>query len=284
DGATTTFTTTGAFTLTPGGAVILGDGGDTMSINTSDWDIGTDGALTGVSFDANGTGNSITNIENADFAVDTLDFTAFDDTMELDVATSITGAAGEVFSLVRTGTAAATENGMTLTFTAGIGDGSDVYSALNLGVTSADQSASSDKVYALNIANLASADAQGDEVAINIGTGWDTGIAFGTNAIDGTYFDVAAMNGAVSMGQPDDSNIPALTVSMHSVSGSIIDADYITETQTGAISALDIDLTNLTNDNANNLYGIMLNDFEPMAMPLISEKRLMEQWSLVEMM
>ncbi|HAU66181.1 TPA: hypothetical protein DCW61_02425 [Candidatus Uhrbacteria bacterium] len=217
--------------------------------------------MTGISFDANGAGNSITNIENADFTVDTLDFTAFDDTMELDVATSITGTAGEIFSLVRTGTAAATENGMTLTFTAGVGDGSDVYSALNLGVTSADQSASSDKVYALNIANLASADAQGDETAINIGTGWDTGIAFGTNAIDGTYFDVAAMNGAVSMGQPDDSNIPALTVSMHSVSGSIIDADYITETQTGAISAVDIDLTNLTNDNANNLYGIMLNDF-----------------------
>ncbi|KKR84085.1 MAG: hypothetical protein UU31_C0010G0001, partial [Candidatus Uhrbacteria bacterium GW2011_GWA2_41_10] len=48
DGATTTFTTTGAFTLTPGGAVILGDGGDTMSINTSDWDIGTTGDMSGI--------------------------------------------------------------------------------------------------------------------------------------------------------------------------------------------------------------------------------------------
>src|SRR3989339_181347 len=252
-----------ALTVSAGGtgALTLGDAGSTTAITSSDWAVDAAGAITGASFDANGAGNSLTNVENADLAADTLDFTAFDDTMELDVATSITGAAGEIFSLVRTGTAAATENGMTLTFTAGVGDGSDVYSALNLGVTSADQSASSDKVYALNIANLASADAQGDEVAINIGTGWDTGIAFGANAIDGTYFDVAAMNGAVSMGQPDDSNIPALTVSMHSVSGSIIDADYITETQTGAISAVDIDLTNLTNDNANNLYGIMLNDF-----------------------
>jgi len=49
DGASTTFTTTGAFTLTPGGAVTLGDGGDTMYINSSDWDISTAGAMTGIS-------------------------------------------------------------------------------------------------------------------------------------------------------------------------------------------------------------------------------------------
>jgi cytoskeletal protein CcmA (bactofilin family) len=63
DGVSTTFTTTGAFTLTPGGAVILGDGGDTMAIDTSDWDISATGAITGVSFDANGTGNSISNVD-----------------------------------------------------------------------------------------------------------------------------------------------------------------------------------------------------------------------------
>jgi hypothetical protein len=48
DGATTTFTTTGAFTLTPGGAVTLGDGGDTMVINTSDWDISATGDMTNI--------------------------------------------------------------------------------------------------------------------------------------------------------------------------------------------------------------------------------------------
>src|SRR5690606_1450601 len=48
DGASTTFTTTGAFTLTPGGAVLLGDNGDTMQINTSDWDVSTTGDLTGI--------------------------------------------------------------------------------------------------------------------------------------------------------------------------------------------------------------------------------------------
>ena len=35
DGATTTFTTTGAFSLTPGGSITLGDGGDTTTINTT---------------------------------------------------------------------------------------------------------------------------------------------------------------------------------------------------------------------------------------------------------
>jgi glycine cleavage system H lipoate-binding protein len=48
DGASTAFVTTGAFTLTPGGAVLLGDGGDTLQINSSDWDISTTGDLTGI--------------------------------------------------------------------------------------------------------------------------------------------------------------------------------------------------------------------------------------------
>ncbi|MFH1392655.1 MAG: hypothetical protein ABIG90_03210, partial [bacterium] len=45
DGASTTFTITGAFTLTPGGAVLLGDGGDTMQINSSNWAMDTSGNL-----------------------------------------------------------------------------------------------------------------------------------------------------------------------------------------------------------------------------------------------
>ena len=48
DGASTTFTTTGAFTLTPGGAVTLGDGGDTLSLSSSDWAIGATGDMTGI--------------------------------------------------------------------------------------------------------------------------------------------------------------------------------------------------------------------------------------------
>lgn len=48
DGASTTFTTTGAFTLTPGGAVLIGDGGDTLQINSSDWDISATGDMTNI--------------------------------------------------------------------------------------------------------------------------------------------------------------------------------------------------------------------------------------------
>ena len=55
DGASTTFTTTGAFTLTPGGAVAIGDGGDTLSLSSSDWTIDTTGNMTGIgSISANG--------------------------------------------------------------------------------------------------------------------------------------------------------------------------------------------------------------------------------------
>jgi len=42
---------------------------DTLAINTSDWDISTTGEITGVSIDADGVGNSITNIENANIKV-----------------------------------------------------------------------------------------------------------------------------------------------------------------------------------------------------------------------
>jgi len=97
--------------------------------------------------------------------------------------------------------------------------------------------------------------------------------AFGANALDGTYFDVAATTGAVTLTQQavgtspmtitaiDNATAAGIDLNAHSVSGNLIDVDYVAETQTGAISAVDIDLTNLTNDNANNLYGIMLNDF-----------------------
>ncbi|MDP3731244.1 MAG: hypothetical protein Q8R34_01995, partial [bacterium] len=72
------------------GRFIFGDNGDTGEINTSDWDISTTGALTGFSFDANGTGNSITNIDNADITADNLDFTAISDTPTLDANLAIT--------------------------------------------------------------------------------------------------------------------------------------------------------------------------------------------------
>lgn len=62
--AGTSFVTEGV--LDANGQVDLGDNGDTVSINSSDWDITTTGTITGVAIDADGAGNSITNIENAD--------------------------------------------------------------------------------------------------------------------------------------------------------------------------------------------------------------------------
>ncbi|MBD3329998.1 hypothetical protein GF354_00535 [Candidatus Peregrinibacteria bacterium] len=48
------------------GNATIGTNADTLAIETSDWDISTTGAITGISLDADGTGNSITNIENGD--------------------------------------------------------------------------------------------------------------------------------------------------------------------------------------------------------------------------
>lgn len=72
------------------GQITLGDNTGTVSINSSDWDISTDGALTGVALDANGTGNTLTNVEGADLVADTLDFAQIKDSASLDATTSVT--------------------------------------------------------------------------------------------------------------------------------------------------------------------------------------------------
>jgi len=45
---TTSFTTTGVFAINPGGALTIGDGGDTTAMNSSDWDISVTGDMTGI--------------------------------------------------------------------------------------------------------------------------------------------------------------------------------------------------------------------------------------------
>ena len=50
---TTTITGTGALTIGTGGAFVLGDGGDTININSSDWDVSIAGAMTGIDSVAN---------------------------------------------------------------------------------------------------------------------------------------------------------------------------------------------------------------------------------------
>ncbi|MBU3923265.1 hypothetical protein KJ684_03485, partial [Patescibacteria group bacterium] len=46
---TTSMTTAGIFAINPGGALTIGDNGDTLYLNSSDWDISTTGAMTGIS-------------------------------------------------------------------------------------------------------------------------------------------------------------------------------------------------------------------------------------------
>ncbi|MDO8731335.1 MAG: hypothetical protein Q7L55_01995, partial [Actinomycetota bacterium] len=74
------------------GAFTFGNNSATGAIDTSDWDISATGALTNISLDANGTGNTITNIDNADLTADTLDFTAISDSPTLDANLNITRA------------------------------------------------------------------------------------------------------------------------------------------------------------------------------------------------
>ncbi|MEX1997846.1 MAG: hypothetical protein WEA04_04205, partial [Candidatus Andersenbacteria bacterium] len=75
DGTTigATSASTGAFTtLSSTGATAIGNNSATVAINSSDWDIDATGVITGVALDANGTGNSVSNIETGDIAAGTI--------------------------------------------------------------------------------------------------------------------------------------------------------------------------------------------------------------------
>jgi hypothetical protein len=80
-------------------------------------------AMTAVSITTDGTGDAevvlpAQSISATEILNDTIDFAQMADAMVLDTATSITGEAGEVFSIQRTLTDATTENGMLLNVTA----------------------------------------------------------------------------------------------------------------------------------------------------------------------
>ncbi len=133
---------------------------------------------------ADGTNALVLTLGDIEVTNGDLDVVAGDFNVTLDAADEV--------DLTKTAAAAATEEGLDITFTSGAGDGLDVYSALRVAATSANHAASSDKVYGLNIANLASADAEGDEVALFVGTGWD-------NIIDSSGFDVVNTTGATTI-------------------------------------------------------------------------------------
>lgn len=83
-------------------------------------------------------------------------------------------------NFTKSAAAAATEEGLEIDFNAGAGNGSDIYTALKIDVASANHAASSDIVHGIGIDDLASADAEGVEIAVNIGTGWDAGLSLGS--------------------------------------------------------------------------------------------------------
>ena len=97
-------------------------------------------------------------------------------------------------------------------------------------------------------------------------------VNIGTVAINGTYFDVATTTGAVTLTQQavgtspltitgiDSSTSSIVDLNVTADGGSIIDVDWATATQTAALTGLDIDLSNLTTDGTNALYGIHVND------------------------
>ncbi|MEK7614859.1 MAG: hypothetical protein AAB431_00550, partial [Patescibacteria group bacterium] len=111
-------------------------------------------------------------------------------------------------------TAASSEEGLEINFSvaAAGGDGNDQYRALVLDVASGDHANNSDSTIALAIDDLASADAEGLELAITIGTQWDygmllsddVGIAFGSQGPSDMVWETADANAnALVVGLPE---------------------------------------------------------------------------------
>ncbi len=133
-------------------------------------------------FQVSSTGGAVTITGVAD-GTDALTLTAGDILVtdgDLDLSggdLNVTLDAADEVNITKTAAAAATEQGLAISLTAGAGDGSDVYSGLQVTATSANHSASSDKVYGIHVANLSSGDAEAEEIAIyQAGTSWDYGL------------------------------------------------------------------------------------------------------------
>ncbi|MCH7492202.1 hypothetical protein IID19_01240, partial [Patescibacteria group bacterium] len=105
-------------TGTSTGTLTLGGGSGSVIINSDDWDITALGVITGVAFNANDTGNTLTNVDNADLTADTIDFDSIANSATIDEATSFTGAAGNTLTIARTLTNNTSENALLVTTTA----------------------------------------------------------------------------------------------------------------------------------------------------------------------
>ncbi|MBI4599278.1 hypothetical protein HY734_03740 [Candidatus Uhrbacteria bacterium] len=182
-----------------------------------------------------------------DIADNALDFTELADALTLDAATSITGAAGRVFSISRTLTDATTENGTAFSFTASDTTGGTT-SQYGLQLTNASSTEGLDAL--LQVHNADVDDLVGTALKIT-----DAGGGF-TNIIDnaGTLISGAELNlldGGITLGELTDSG--TLTAGTVDINGGAIDGTTIgaTSASSGAFTTLSsTGVTSLGNNTA----------------------------------
>ncbi len=173
--------------------------------------------LTNKTFDANGTGNSITNIDNGDLTNDTLDFDKFASSMVLDEATTITAAGALSLNI---------GNNVTLT-TSGTGS-----------IIATDLAAAGSVVADAEVDDDLTISAAGSVDAAAIVGSFSDGQISDTLTIDGTgSVAAAAISGTLSDAQVSDT----LTASIFAGSGSTTNAvDLATAEVNGTLSDANI--------------------------------------------
>jgi hypothetical protein len=162
---------------------VIGDGADVLSINSSDWDISTTGAMTGIgaiTMDGNFSQTGATTFGTGTGAVSINGESTFATDANFSLATtenvSIVNTNATADVLVRTVTAAG-NNADRINFTLADDGDVDTVSALSIAVTSAATS-DADVLQGIHINNLSSADVNVVERALTIGSGWDTNLLF----------------------------------------------------------------------------------------------------------
>ena len=215
------------------GVVSISADAVTLGTDTSGNYIATLADAGGSDFTIQGSGSEAAAV-TIDITSDAIDFDEIADAATLDAATSITGAAGRVFSFIRTFTDATAENSVLISTTA------------------SDVAGSTTSQYGLYLDNLASTEALDASLVIDNSDAddaiaaallfIDAGGGF-TNLIDSTEFDVSGTTGSITI--DDGGNMGQV-----SVEGTVMDIDSLTFVAAGEIAAagaLDLDpVGNLT--------------------------------------
>lgn len=167
-------------------------------------------------------------------------------------------------TLTKVNTAGGSANSLTLTGTLGVMNGSDTFRGMYINYTNANHTGASNNVYAIDIANI-TGDAEANEVALNIGTGWDYAMVIGgdTNlyrsAADTLKTDdnlivalsSTARNIVVSGG---NSYNPESSSSSISVNGSAL-SDM---NGTGVYSGLQVTINTGSQPSGGTIYGVKI--------------------------